>query len=333
MSTHVKKLAVIGCNSFGGSSIVARAIEDGFDVIGFNRSKEGSSIFLPYKKIENSFKYKFYQADINKDLDNILNILDSFQPSFIVDLAGQGMVAESWDNPAQWYSTNILAKVKLHDELRKRPWLVKYVRVSTPEVYGSNESLLSESMNYNPSTPYAVSHASIDLSLKTFYERYDFPVIFTRFANFYGPSQQLYRIIPRTIIYALTGKKLQLHGGGKSVRAFIYGDDVADGVMRVLDIGKTGDVYHFSSDRFVTIKELVEIICQRIGVNFDEVVEMASDRPSKDFKYLMDSTKARSTLNWKESVSLEKGIDKTIEWIQDSLEEVQELPLNYIHKP
>ena len=326
------KFAVLGSNSFAGAAFVARALADGAQVVGYNRSAESSPIFLPYRKLDSSGNYSFVRADINQDLDVVLASMDKFQPQVVVDFAGQGMVAESWQNPEQWYSTNIVSKVKLHDQLRRREWLKKYVRVSTPEVYGSQESLAKESWHYNPSTPYAVSHASIDMSLRAFHQQYGFPVVFTRFANFYGPGQQLYRIVPRTIIYALTGKKLQLQGGGTSVRAFIFGDDVADGIMRASSAGKVGDVYHFSAERFLSIRSAVEIICQRVGVPFHSMVEVAPDRPGKDQAYLMDSQKARNELDWCDQVNFEQGVDATIDWIRNSIDEIQGLPLNYIHK-
>ena len=327
-----KRYAVLGSNSFAGAAFVARALADGADVIGFNRSNESSPIFLPYLKIKSSGSYTFFQADINHDLDSILSRLDIFRPQVVVDFAGQGMVAESWQNPAQWYNTNIVAKVKLHDQLRIRNWLERYVRISTPEVYGSQESLLQETWQYNPSTPYAVSHAAVDQSLRAFYQQYNFPVVFTRFANFYGPGQQLYRIVPRTIIYGLLGKKLQLHGGGTSVRAFISGVDMADAVMRSIDTGVIGEAYHFSPERFLTIREIIEIICSRMDVGFEDLVEIAPDRPGKDQAYLMDSKKARRELGWQESHTFEKGIDNTICWVKDSFDEISSLPLNYIHK-
>ena len=329
---NYKRFAVLGSNSFAGAAFVARAVADGADVIGFNRSLESSSIFLPYRNIKSGGSYTFIQADINYDLDAILGRLDIFRPQVVVDFAGQGMVAESWQNPAQWYNTNIVAKVKLHDQLRCRDWMERYVRISTPEVYGSQESLLKETWQYNPSTPYAVSHAAVDQSLRAFHQQYDFPVIFTRFANFYGPGQQLYRIVPRTIIYALLSKKLQLQGGGTSVRAFISGVDVADAVMRSIDSGVVGDAYHFSPERFLTIRQVIEIICSRMGVDFADLVEIAPDRPGKDQAYLMDSRKARRELGWQESGTFEEGIDATVQWVKDSFDEISSLPLNYIHK-
>ncbi|HAG72441.1 MAG TPA: dTDP-glucose 4,6-dehydratase, partial [Gammaproteobacteria bacterium] len=178
----------------------------------------------------------------------------------------------------------------------------------------------------------AVSHAAVDQSLRAFYQQYDFPVIFTRFANFYGPGQQLYRIVPRTIIYALLGKKLQLQGGGTSVRAFISGVDVADAVMRSINSGLVGEAYHFSPERFLTIRQVIEIICSQMNVEFADLVEIAPDRPGKDLAYLMDSKKARRELGWQESVTFEEGVDATVRWVKDSFDEISSLPLNYIHK-
>ena len=183
--TKYRRFAIIGSNSFAGAAFVARALQDNVEVIGFNRSAEGSAAFLPYKQSLNRDKYKFYQADINYDLPQILENIKAFQPKVVVDFAGQGMVAESWEDPAQWYTTNIVAKVRLHDQLRRFDWLERYVRISRPEVYGSQDFPQKESWDYNPSTPYAVSHAAIDMSLRVFYQNHGFPVIFTRFAKIF----------------------------------------------------------------------------------------------------------------------------------------------------
>jgi dTDP-glucose 4,6-dehydratase len=327
-----QKYAVLGSNSFAGAAFVSRALADGSEVLGVSRSTEPSDIFLPYRDLANPGNWNFVHADINNDLDLIISQLNEFKPSVIVDFAGQGMVAESWGNPEQWYSTNIVAKVRLHEALRQCDWLERYIRISTPEVYGSQDDTTSENWSYNPSTPYAVSHAAIDMSLRAYYQQYDFPVIFTRFANFYGPTQQLFRIIPRTIIHALTDRKLQLHGGGTSVRAFVYGADVADGIMRASKSGTIGEVYHFSSQRFLTIRQVVEIVCARLGVDFSVLAEVAPERQGKDHAYLMNSEKARETLGWKESCSFEEGVDATINWVRGSMDEILGLPLEYIHK-
>jgi len=327
------RIAVLGSNSFAGASFVANALGRGAQVIGFNRSAEGAELFLPYRTLVNSISYKFFQADLNSDNDLIFSELERFRPQVVVDFAGQGMVAESWASPVHWYRTNILAKVQLHEYLRCVDWLERYVRISTPEVYGSQGHSIKETWVYNPSTPYAVSHAAIDMSLRAFHARYGFPVIFNRFANFYGPGQQLYRIVPRTIIYGLTGQKLQLHGGGKSVRSFIHGQDVATGIFASLERGELGEIYHFSSEQYLTIRTVVELICERIDIDFLKFVEVVSDRPGKDQAYLMDSSRARDELGWYDSISFEEGIDQTIDWVKANLEVIRQLPLNYVHKP
>ena len=327
-----KKYAVLGSNSFAGSTFIAGALARNCNVIGFSRSEENNHIFLPYVLMKKSGVFEFVKADLNTDVELIFKYLNDLKPEVIVDFAGQGMVAESWLNPDQWYTTNIVSKVKLHELLRESSWLKRYIRISTPEVYGSHIDLIDENCPYNPSTPYAVSHACIDMSLSVFHRQYNFPVIFTRFANFYGPGQQLYRIIPRTILYGLLGKKLQLHGGGISKRAFIYGTDVANAIFQAAELGVTGEVYHFSSNEFLSIKSVVELICREINVDAETFVQNATERPGKDQAYLMRSDKARSQLKWSELVGFEEGIKLTLNWIRSSIQEIKNMPMDYIHK-
>ncbi len=327
-----KRVAVIGSNSFAGAAMVRRLVADGSEVIGFNRSAEGSSIFLQYRWAKAIGSYQFIQADINRDFNTIEGALRDFQPHVVADFAGQGMVAESWSYPDQWYTTNIVAKVRLHEVLRTIPSLGCYVRVSTPEVYGNTDTLLPETWNFNPSTPYAVSHAAIDMSLRVYHQHYGFPVIFTRFANFFGPGQQLYRIIPRAIIFALLKRKLLLQGGGKSVRAFIFGDDAVDGMVRAALNGVAGQTYHFSPQQFYTIREVVAEVAKCLDVKFADLVELGPDRPSKDHAYFMDSARARRELGWAPKVDLISGIQKTVEWVRSNFDDIKRLPLDYNHK-
>lgn len=332
VNTMGERYVVIGSNSFAGATLVSRLIADGEQVLGINRSPEGHKFFLPYTWASSKKNYEFFQADLNKDLDRIGQKLKTFKPTVVIDLAGQGMVAESWLNPAEWYLTNIVAKAKLHEILKSIDSLNSYIRVSTPEVYGSQEVVQPESWSLNPTTPYAVSHAAIDLSLRAQYQQYKFPVIFTRFANFYGPAQQLYRIVPRTIIQALTGGTLNLHGGGTSIRAFIYGEDVAGAIRVAAQKGKPGEIYHFSTDEFISIKNLVQMVCEQLKVDPQSFVKVSPDRPGKDLAYLMSSSKAKTQLGWSAKTNLESGIRATIDWVKSNLSEIKALPQDYIHK-
>ncbi|MBA3019149.1 MAG: NAD-dependent epimerase/dehydratase family protein, partial [Desulfobacteraceae bacterium] len=161
----------------------------------------------------------------------------------------------------------------------------------------------------------------------------DFPVVFTRAANVYGPGQQLYRIIPRAILYFMLGKKLQLHGGGHSVRSFIHIRDVADGTLRAARNGGQGEIYHLSTTRNISIRALVKMIAEQMKLSFEDNIEDVGERMGKDAAYLLDSAKAREALGWKDQISLEQGIEETIAWVRDNLDELKRQPFDYIHKP
>lgn len=330
-----EKIFVIGSNSFSGASFIDYALQEGCEVIGLSRSPEPHQVFLPYKwhNQENLRRFRFYQMDLNHDLAPIMELINEFKPDYVVNFAAQSMVAESWQNPDHWMMTNVVANVRLHDRLRKCSFLKKYVHVSTPEVYGTCEGLVQENTNYNPSTPYAVSRAACDMSLMTFFKNYNFPVVFTRAANVYGPAQQLYRIIPKTILSIKLGKKLPLHGGGHSLRSFIHIRDVADGTLRVARKASPGEIYHFSTSRNISIRNLVQLICERMKVYFEEMVEITEDRPGKDAAYLLDSSKAKTNLGWTDKIGLEEGIDDTIAWLNDNFDTLKSQEMGYIHKP
>lgn len=323
---------VLGSNSFAGSCIVNDLLTKECEVIGVSRSNQPHSILSAHASHSNIKLFHFYQLDINHHLDELKKIIYQYKPAYIIDCAGQGMVAESWETPEDWYQTNIVAKVKLHNFLRYCDFLIFYIRISTPEVYGDSNEQTTEDQKFNPSTPYAVSHAAIDMSLLSFYRQYRFPVILTRFANFYGPYQQLYRIIPRTIIYILMRKRLPLHGGGKARRAFIYGDDVANGISSVIQQGITGETYHFSSGKAVSISSLVHLICQTMEVDYESFIEISADRPGKDALYSMSTIKSEKELQWFPKIDLKDGLNKTIDWIRSNIELIKTLPLQYIHK-
>lgn len=332
MATQQERFAVIGSNSFSGASFVAHLLGSGVEVVGMSRSPEPDDVFLPYKWAAHD-RFRFHQLDLNRDLDRIMAVMDDFRPAYVVNFAAQSMVGQSWEHPEHWFETNVVSTVKLHDRLRQCGFLKKYVHVSTPEVYGSCEGLVKESTAYNPSTPYAVSKAACDMSLMTFLKAYDFPVVFTRAANVYGPGQQLYRIIPRTILYFLTGRNLQLHGGGHSVRSFIHMRDVSEATLRAAREAEPGAIYHLSTTRNIAIRDLVRMIADRLGVDFDSHVEIAGDRLGKDAAYLLDSSRAGAELGWKPEVTLEQGVDDTIEWVRGNLDVLQRQPQEYVHRP
>jgi len=330
---HPEKIAVIGSNSFSGATFVRYLLDKDHNVLGFSRSKEPEDVFLPYKWLDKGQgRFRFEQADLNHDLEKLIEILVEEKPNYIVNFAALGMVAQSWKKPEDWYQTNVVAQVKLHDQLRKLKFLKKYVHVTTPEVYGSTDEWIKENYNFNPSTPYAVSRAACDLHLKSFFNAYNLPVVFTRAANVYGPGQQLYRIIPRAILYARLGKKLSLHGGGLSQRSFIHMRDVSDATYRVALNGTVGETYHISTLQTISIRDLVRKICDFIKVDFSDLVKDSEESLGKDQSYMLNSNKIRTKLSWKNNIGLEKGIISTIEWVDRNLDILKNLPHEYIHK-
>jgi dTDP-glucose 4,6-dehydratase len=171
------------------------------------------------------------------------------------------------------------------------------------------------------------------MSLRSFFAAYGFPVVSTRAANVFGPGQQLYRIIPRTILYIRLGKKLMLHGGGTSERSFIHIDDVCDATLRIALNGNNGDTYHIATNRQISIRDLVAMICDRMGKKLEDVAEVVGDRIGKDAAYWLNSTKLRIELGWQDNISLEQGVEETIAWIDRYLPQLEKLPQSYIHKP
>jgi len=330
-----EKVFVIGTNSFTGASFVDYLLAQGCDIIGCSRSAEAHRVFLPYKWTQAAApgRFRFLQLDLNHDTDRMADAIADFQAPYVVNFAAQSMVAESWLFPDQWYTTNVVANVRLHEKLRKFSFLKKYVHVSTPEVYGSCSGNVTESAPFNPSTPYAASRAACDLHLMTFFKNYKFPVAITRAANVYGPGQQLYRIIPRTVFFIKSGRTLQLHGGGHSVRSFIHARDVAEATWRIAQNSAPGETWHLSTGLYLPIRELVERICRRMGADFSKVVQIVGDRPGKDAAYLLDSSKARAVLGWKDNISLDQGIDETVAWVEANFADLKNQACDYIHKP
>ncbi len=327
-----EKFLILGSNSFSGATFCDHLAKLGHDVIATSRSEEPHEALLPYKWVKRNGKINFRRIDLNHDLDALDRLVKDERITHVVNFAAQSMVGESWLHPDHWMMTNVVSTVRLHERLRRYDRLQRYVHVTTPEVYGSTEGWIREDARFNPSTPYAVSRAAGDMSLKTYFDNYQFPVLFTRAANVYGPGQPLYRIVPRTVLAALGGQKLRLDGGGKSVRVFIHMGDVSDATLRIALKGTLGEAYHISGYELVSIRTLVETILNRLGKKFEDCVEIGVERPGKDTAYTLDSTKLRKELGWRDTIGLEQGIDDTIKWAERFRADLGKLPAKYEHK-
>ena len=268
--------------------------------------------------------------DLNHNLDGLLREIAAARPRHVVNFASQSMVGESWQNPDHWMQTNAVAQASLIKALAKFDFIDHYPLFTTPEVYGSTSGWIKESWAFAPSTPYAASRAAGDWLAKLWHTQYGFPVIFTRAANIYGEGQQLYRIIPKTILFALTGRKIPLHGGGLSTRAFVHMDDVTAAIKVLMDKGTVGETYHISPRESIAIRDLVTMIEKYLGIS--GVAEISGDRPGKDQAYLLDSG-AIMALGWAPTISLADGVARVARWVRANLDTLSKMPTDYRHTP
>jgi len=328
-----KTIFVIGSNSFSGSDFIDYVLAKGkYRVIGVSRSPEKSSLFLPYKRHKNA-PFKFCQLDLNKDWEKLFKLLEKEKPEYIVNFAAQSEVAPSWEHPEHWFETNAVAIARLGNFLKSLGSLRKYVHISSPEVYGTCEGVVKEDAPLNPSTPYAASKAAGDLFLFTLVKNFNFPLVMIRSTNVYGAHQQLFKIIPRSVIYIKMGRTIELHGGGHAVKSYIHIRDISKGEYLAMEKGKNGKIYHLSPDGGVAVRDVVKIICQKMGKDFKKTTKVVAERLGQDKAYVIDSTKARKTLGWKPKISIEEGIEGMIDWVNKNWEEIKKQPLTYIHKP
>ena len=327
------KVFVIGSNSFSGSDFTDLLLEERrYEVVGISRSPEKSPLFLSYKRHGGDY-FKFYQMDMNKQMPQIIDLLDTFKPEYVVNFAAQSEVAPSWEHPEQWFQTNTVALSRLTNALKDRSYLKRYVHISSPEVYGTCEGKVTESAPLNPTTPYAASKAAGDLFLFTLVKNFKFPVVIIRSTNVYGAHQQLFKIIPRSVIYLKMGKKISLHGGGAAVKSFIHIRDISRGELAAMEKGRSGAIYHLSPAKGYTVSDVVQKICDFIGHDFEASTLKVDERLGQDAMYIIDSSRARKELGWYPEIPLEEGLNGVINWVKENWDQVQEKSLEYVHKP
>jgi len=330
--TKKRKIAVIGSNSFSGGDFIDLLLENNRNhIIGISRSEEKSSIFLPYKQ-HKSKNFRFYQMDLNNDTQKIINLLDTFKPEYIINFAAQSEVAPSWEHPEQWFQTNIVALAKLVNVLKDRSYLKRYIHISSPEVYGTCNGKITESSPLNPSTPYAVSKAAADMFLTTMFKNFNFPLITIRSTNVYGAHQQLFKIIPKSIINIKLKTQTELHGGGNAIKSYIHIRDISRGELAVMETGRVGEIYHLSPEYGISIKDIVKIICNKMQVDFEDATKIVDERLGQDAAYVIDSSKSKNEFNWEPKISINEGITETINWIETNWNTIIKESMKYIHK-
>ena len=326
------KVVVLGANSFSGQDFADLLLDDpAYEVVGVSRSAERSALFLKYKSRADLARYRYHRLDMNRDAGDLLALVDREKPDAVVNFAAQSEVAPSWDHPEHWFQTNTVALARLVNHLRKQPYLKRYVHISSPEAYGTCVGRVTERAPLNPSTPYAASKAAADFLLATYAKQFGFPLVTVRATNVYGARQQLFKIIPRSAIYLKLGKAIELHGGGRAVKSYIHVRDVSRGEKHILERGRVGHIYHLSPDRGVEVREVVRLVCERLGVRFEDATRAVGERPGQDAAYVIDSTRARAELGWRPTVTIDEGLAEVVRWVNEGWSEIVRLPLEYRH--
>ena len=270
-------------------------------------------------------RYFFEHGDIC-DLKNNIRILEKYEVDAVIHLAAESHVDRSIHGPTAFVETNITGTFSLLEACRtvwKDRKDVLFHHVSTDEVFGSlgNEGYFSENTSYDPRSPYSASKAGSDHLVRAYFHTYGMPVTMTNCSNNYGPYQFPEKLIPVMIFNMLERKSLPVYGDGKNIRDWLYVEDHNSAVWEVLKNGKTGESYNIGGDNewenIKLVNTMCEITAEEINVKSDDLkslITFVKDRPGHDRRYAMDCSKIKNDLGWKQSVTFEDGLRKTIKW-------------------
>lgn len=281
--------------------------------------------------------YRFVQADI---ADNVAvsQALTEFQPDAIMHLAAESHVDRSIDGPAAFIQTNIVGTYALLEATRSywsqldpaRKAAFRFHHISTDEVYGDLHGvadLFTETTPYAPSSPYSASKAASDHLVRAWQRTYGLPVLITNCSNNYGPYHFPEKLIPLVILNALDGKSLPVYGNGQQVRDWLYVEDHARALLKVVSEGKVGETYNIGGHNEQKNLHVVESICAlldelvpRQSGSYKEQISFVSDRPGHDLRYAIDASKIERELGWKPTETFASGLRKTVLWYMDNLD-------------
>lgn len=319
------KVAIVGgggCFALNfATHLAAREIEH----FGIGRSKKLS----PFWQITHHYPYTV--GHLVTDLPFIMAKLDTERPDIVVNYAAQGEGAASFGaNAPDFFETNCVALSKFVLECQKRDYIRRFIHIGSSEVYGSPDEPAKETDPLWPTSPYSVSKAAFDLYLQSMHRTQGFAMNIVRPSNCYVEGQQIYRVIPKTIICAMTGKKLQLHGGGKAEKSYLHASDLSRAVMRIIEQGQVGLTYNVGPDKPISIRELVQHVAAACGKEFSEVAEDAPDRVGQDSRYYLDMTRIKA-LGWSQQIGMTEGLLRMVAWVR-RYPELLTMPTTYEHR-
>lgn len=327
------KLLVTGGAGFIGSAVVRQAIARGHEVVNVDALTYAACL-ENVASVASSPLYAFEHVDI-RDRAALDTVFSKHRPDAVMHLAAESHVDRSIDGPADFVETNItgtfhmLEAARLYWETTGKPESFRFHHISTDEVFGSlpndPEQLFTEDTSYDPRSPYSASKAASDHLVRAWHETYGLPVVLTNCSNNYGPFHFPEKLIPVVIINALAGKELPIYGDGSNVRDWLYVEDHADALLLVVDKGEIGRSYNVGGENERSNLELVQTLCSildekrpKSSGKYSDQITLVTDRPGHDARYAIDPTRLRDELGWRPSVTVEEGLEKTVQWYLDN---------------
>ena len=339
------KLLVTGGAGFIGSAVVRLAIAQGHQVVVLDALTYAACLdnLAP---VSDSDKYRFVEGDIC-DRALLDQVLGDHRPEAVMHLAAESHVDRSIDGPGAFIETNITGTYTLLEAARcywrdsGKSDSFRFHHISTDEVFGSlgKTGHFTEETPYAPNSPYAASKASSDHLVRAWHETYGLPVVLSNCSNNYGPYHFPEKLIPVIIINALAGKPLPIYGNGENVRDWLYVEDHAKALIKVVTEGEIGETYNIGGHNEKTNLDVVHSLCKILDElvpnspyhPHKDLIEFVADRPGHDRRYAIDASKLKKELGWEPTETFESGIYKTIRWYLDNqpwVKEVQGAEIN-----
>ena len=328
------KIMVTGGAGFIGSAVVRHLIEDtDHEVVNLDKLTYAGNL-ESLASVADSERYCFEQVDIC-DRDVLARVFDEHQPDALMHLAAESHVDRSIDGPGDFIQTNVVGTYTLLEAARSY-WSTldesaqqafRFHHISTDEVYGdldNPDDLFREDTAYAPSSPYSASKAGSDHLVRAWGRTYGLPVIVTNCSNNYGPFHFPEKLIPLMIINALQGKALPVYGAGEQIRDWLYVEDHARALVKVVNEGQIGETYNIGGHNEKRNIDVVTTLCailnelapsQHEGINnYEQLITHVADRPGHDLRYAIDASKIERELGWAPAETFETGLRKTVEW-------------------
>jgi len=334
------RILVTGGAGFIGSALIRHLIRDtGHHVLNLDKLTYAGNL-ESLTEVDSSDRYRFLQADI-ADRDRVAEALLEFQPDAIMHLAAESHVDRSIDGPAEFIQTNIVGTYQLLEATRaywqslptERRDAFRFHHISTDEVYGDLhgvDDLFTETTPYAPSSPYSASKASSDHLVRAWQRTYGLPVLITNCSNNYGPYHFPEKLIPLVILNALDGKPLPVYGDGSQIRDWLFVEDHARALFKVVSEGKVGETYNIGGHNEQKNIEVVRGICALLEelapgkpaglARYEDLITFVKDRPGHDLRYAIDASKIERELGWVPEETFQTGLRKTVQWYLNNLE-------------